>query len=112
MRHRDVPTGEGGLAICNEPITPETLRSAAASIQRVLDGSTCLEDWASAFSQVLKLSGRGPSGEAAPSIAIRAARREYEETLRKWHEQLPRLQGWLIAERNRLESRLSHGAGI
>jgi len=112
MQRTDASAGEEGLTTSQEPITPEVLRSATAAIQRVLDGSTCLEDWPSALSQVFNLSGRALNSKAASDTAMIDARREYHETLRKWYQQLPRLQGWLMAERDRLESRLAHGTGL
>jgi hypothetical protein len=93
MQHRNASTKEETLTTNKEPITTEALRSATASIQRVLDGSTCLEDWASAFSQVFNLSGRAVNSKAAPGTAMASARREYDETLRKWYQHLPRAAG-------------------
>jgi hypothetical protein len=94
------------------PVTLERFQSATAAIRRVLEGSACLEDWESAFSQVLALSGRAANSETVESAALIAARDEYRTVLTEWHRQLPRLRGWLAAEKNRLESRLAHGTGV
>jgi len=93
-------------------VTPERFQSAKAALQRVLDGSTCLDDWTYAFSQVFNLTGRAVNSQRAPNPALLDACREYDEMLRKWYQQLPSLQGWLIAERTRQESRLAHGSRL
>ena len=93
-------------------VTPERFRSAAAAVRRVLQGSTCLDEWGAAFSQVIGLSGRTADRAADDSAALVAARDEYRTALREWHEQLPRLHGWLLAEKTRLEVRRAHENGV
>ena len=51
-------------------VTPERFRSARAAIRRVLQGSTCLEEWGAAFSQVIDLSGRTANRAAYESAAL------------------------------------------
>jgi hypothetical protein len=95
-----------------DQVTPERFRSATAAIRRVLQGSTCLEEWGAAFSQVIDLSGRAAKRAADDSAAVVAARGEYRTALREWNEQLPRLRGWLLAEKTRLEARRAHETGV
>jgi hypothetical protein len=95
-----------------DQITPERFRSATAAIRRVLQGSTCLEEWGAAFAEVIDLSSRGANRAAENSAALLAARDEYRTVLREWHAQLPRLHGWLLAEKQRLEARRAHEAGL
>jgi hypothetical protein len=96
----------------NAEITWGIAEHFGQTLQRVLDGSTCLDDWTCAFSQVFNLTGRAVNSQRAPNPALLDACREYDEMLRKWYQQLPSLQGWLIAERTRLESRLAHGSRL
>ena len=93
-------------------VTPERFRTATAAIRRVLQGSTCLEEWGAAFSQVIDLSGRTAKRTADDSAALVAARSEYRAALQEWREQLPRLHGWLLAEKTRLEARRAHEGGV
>jgi hypothetical protein len=95
-----------------DQVTPERFRSATAAIRRVLQGSTCLEEWGAAFSQVIDLSGRTTNCAADDNAALVAARSEYRAALREWHEQLPRLRGWLLAEKTRLATRRAHETGV
>jgi hypothetical protein len=95
-----------------DQVTPERFRSATAAIRRVLQGSTCLEEWGAAFSQVIELSGRTTNCAAHDSAALGAARSEYRTALGEWREQLPRLHGWLLAEKTRLEARRAHETGV
>ena len=108
----DTNAAAGGPPTETEPLTAERYRSAVTAIRRVLEGSTCLEDWHDAFSQVLALSGRPANSETDENARMVAARAEYHAALREWHRQLPHLRGWLVAEKNRLESRLAHGSGL
>jgi len=101
-----------GLIAERDQITAERFRSATAAIRRVLQGSTCLEEWGAAFAEVIDLSSRTPNRAVENSAALVAARDEYRTVLREWHEQLPRLHGWLLAEKQRLEARRAHEAGL
>jgi len=94
------------------PVTPESFRSATHAIRRVLEGSTSLQDWGSAFSQVFALHGRAVNGNSDVDPALAEARSEYRATLQKWHAQLPRLREWLMTQKNAIESRQAHGAGV
>lgn len=40
------------------------------------------------------------------------ARAEYNSALQEWHQQLPRLRGWLLAEKARLETNHSHAQSV
>jgi homoserine kinase len=110
MPHRNAP--EEDPTTKEEPATPERFRSATAAIRRVLEGSISLDEWEAAFSQVSGLTRRAVNGESDEIAAMVAARGEYHAALREWHQHLPGLQGWLVAEKNRLESRLAHGTGV
>jgi len=106
-------TSHGGNLITEEdPVTPERFRSATVAIRRVLQGSTCLKEWDTAFSQVIELSGRTTTCATDESAALVAARNEYRAALREWYEQLPRLRGWLLVEKTRLEARRAHETGL
>lgn len=93
-------------------VTAERYRSAAAAIRLVLEGSKSLEHWEAAFVQVSALAGRGAGDDGNASADVIAARAEYHVVLRGWHEQLPRLHEWLIAEKLQIESRLAHGTRV
>jgi hypothetical protein len=89
-------------------VPAEAYESAAASLRRLLQNAPSLEDYTSAFSAVLKLTGRNTIDEDACA----AARTEYHDALVNLHRQLPQLAGWLLAEKGRLQSQLACEARV
>jgi|SRR5881394_159210 hypothetical protein len=112
MKNSSAASADETLVTPAATITAQSFRSATEAIRRVLEGSTSLEDWDSAFSQVFALHGRAANSDGNEDTTTAEARREYYATLQKWHAQLPRLREWLITQKNAIESRQAHGARV
>lgn len=100
------------------------LSSATAALRSVLYGSATasraavdtslpirLSALTLAFDQVAKTRKvLKPGNTARPELAPALA--EYQHLLREFKSNLPRFQGWLLAERARLGNRSSHSAAV
>ena len=117
---RGVPAN--GAAISGQIIAP--LSSAAAALRSVLYGSGAapggiantslpisLSALSLAFTEIAQAQKLLQNGNIrAPEVASVVA--EYQHLLREFKSNLPRFQGWLLAERARLARRSSHSAAV
>ena len=53
-----------------------------------------------------------PSSWAEHNKSLRQAWSDYHSALRDWHKELPRIHGWLLAEKARLEGRRLHAQSV
>jgi len=101
----------------------EQIEKATAAIRRALSGldsrgRVALDDVFAAFVEVqhtteMRLAAQLPTLAAVSSeVGLDRALSEYRAALVEWDRQLPRLQGWLLAERARLSSRRVHAASV
>ena len=71
-----------------------------------------LRDLAAAFAKVAQLQSALEDSEPEISPEIAPALSHYKSLLSQFKEDLPRIQGWLLAERARLATRRSHAASV
>ncbi len=99
------------------------IERATEAIRRALSGlqpgtRLALDDVFAAFIAVrhvteLRFDARpAPVPAAQPGATWNRARTEYRAALIDWDRHLPRLHGWLLAERARLNSRRVHAGSV
>jgi hypothetical protein len=90
------------------------LRRALANLEPGAQISLDLID--SAFAAVHSVSDRLHSSQVASSVSpsgdFDRAMADYRSALREWQRQLPRVQGWLLAEKASLEARSEHARSV
>jgi hypothetical protein len=85
-----------------------TLRSALAGLKQ---GQITFQLISSAFTGVRQVA---EARRAAPTVTLsnncdfQSAVADYHAALAEWNQQLPRVHGWLLTERNRLAVRRRH----
>ena len=105
------------------PLEAEQIERATAAIRRALSGlqpgaRLALDDVFAAFIEVrhvteLRFDARSaPVLTAPPGAVLTRALTEYRAALLEWDRHLPRLHGWLLAERARLSSRRVHVGSV
>lgn len=97
----------------------EQLSVAAAAIRKALAGfnggsgtAAQLDDVTRAFAEVLRMAATRLASPQASDPEVAQALDEYHSALREWLRHLPRVQGWLLAERARLELRQNHAESV
>lgn len=65
-----------------------------------------------AFREITRIRGIIPLAPSEGSPEIAAAVKEYQRLLARFRAELPRIHGWLLAERARLANRRSHSAAV
>ena len=103
-------------------VTTQNLQEAASLLRRALatlgPGSPInLSAITEAFAAVRSVFEARPAQAASAMVSERddeydRARAEYNSALKEWHQQLPRLRGWLLAEKARLETNHSHAQSV
>jgi len=104
-------------------ISAQQIASAAAALRRALASlepgvQISLDLIDSAFAAVRNVSETPRSRQARYSLSgadigdFDRAMAEYRSALREWEQQLPRVQGWLLAEKARLASRREHAQSV
>lgn len=71
-----------------------------------------LRDLAAAFAEVAQLQSTLPNSGAEISPEIVPTLSHYKSLLSQFKEDMPRIHGWLLAERARLATRRSHSASV
>lgn len=105
------------------PLEAGQIERATEAIRRALSGlqpgaRLALDDKFAAFIAVchvneLRFDARAaPVPTAQPEADLNQALTEYRAALIEWDRHLPRLHGWLLAERARLSSRRVHGGSV
>lgn len=91
------------------------VRAAADELRRAVaafapGGQVSTQLIAAAFAAARHISeARLVAHESIEDAAgLRDAVNDYRSALQQWHQQLPRVHGWLLAERARLERRRAH----
>src|SRR5438309_7517288 len=95
---------------------------AAEAIRRALKAlepgnSVAVDDVFAAFLEVhrvteLRLAGQAETASTWPGTKLNETLPEYRSALIEWERQLPRLHGWLLAERARLSSHRVHAGSV
>ena len=99
------------------------MEGATVAIRRALGGlephaHPAFGDFFDAFAAVQRVTERRRNSGVLNSRAgvnsplFNRAIAEYRQALLEWDRQLPRIHGWLLAERARLEERRAHAAGV
>lgn len=71
-----------------------------------------IHDLTAAFTRVAQIESALANSGAEISPEIARALSNYKSLLRRFQEDLPRIHGWLLAERARLAARRSHSASV
>ena len=122
MKISDYGVPANGAAFSGQPIAQ--LSTATAALRSVLYGSDVISRDTADTSLPISLSTLtralteitrtrevlSPGNISVPEIA--AALAEYQRLLHEFKLNLPRFQGWLLAERARLANRGSHSAAV
>ena len=102
-----------------EPITPQQIASATDALGCALaalepGGQITVAIVSAAFVAVKIMREAGPPGHlpTAASQECERAFAAYHAALEGWNRQLPRIQGWLLTEKARLENRLGHAGAV
>jgi hypothetical protein len=104
-------------------LNTEQIERATTAIRRALSGlqpgtRIALDDVFAAFIEVRHVTEMRLATQsiASPSVktgaALNRALKEYRAALTDWDRHLPRLHGWLLAERARLSSRRVHAVSV
>ncbi len=104
----------GGQDVALECLTREDLHAAAGVLRGVLASMSAnsapdLRQLTMAFRAVQRIR-LAAQEEAAGDAQFTAALKEYHAALREWRSELPKIHGWLLAEKARLETRRMHTA--
>ena|SRR5947207_15034539 len=117
----DGPSPHQPLSDVDSSILTSQLDAATAAAQRVLsiwnDNSLdtvriSIEDLRTAFVQIMRARTALEAIPQNPSPALADARSQYVSVLEQLRPHLPRFEGWLLAERGRLDDRQAHTTSV
>jgi hypothetical protein len=109
------------LSDVDSSILTTQLYAATAAAQRVLSIWNCnslvtvrisIEDLRTAFVQIMRARTALEAIPQNPSPALADARSQYVSVLEQLRPHLPRFEGWLLAERGRLDARCGHASSV
>ena len=108
-----------------ERLSASEIASATNAVRRAIDsfksgGQVTIHLISSAFAAVRHISelrrssgSEGGNAETAHDLSeMEAVVSEYHAVLLQWNQLLPRVNGWLLTERARLETRVGHAASV
>lgn len=86
-----------------------TLRCALAALA---DGQIRVQTIAAAFASIRRVSEARVATTSSESGSSCHGWKDYHSALQEWYKHLPRIHGWLLAEKARLEGRCAHAQAV
>jgi glyceraldehyde-3-phosphate dehydrogenase/erythrose-4-phosphate dehydrogenase len=100
-------------AVALRRVLPQTGDSYAVPVaDKSANVAISVFNLSTAFREVAKIREVLPHAESDNSTEVAAALKEYKYLLQQFRADLPRIQGWLLAERARLAGRRSHSTTV
>jgi hypothetical protein len=89
----------------SSPTTPKRLSQRGAP-------ATNVRDLTAAFTEIVRMQETLTNEHSGVSGEFAAALSNYRHLLKQFKAELPRIHGWLLAERERLRSKRSHSEAV